>query len=200
MDLATTLTRTVHLVLGARDRPSRLERVFTQSPVPLVFVDEQERFVAANDPACLALGLGRTEILSRRTREVVAARGMPTYDRAWSTLSEGGDVALDALAIKRGDGTTLDITVQAVPDAVSGLRVAGFAPGGTTLADLVRLTPRELELLQLAADGLTGPMIAEELVLSRATVRTHFDNIYEKLDIHERGGAVGKAMRLGLIE
>ena len=42
-------------------------------------------------------------------------------------------------------------------------------------------------------------MIAEELVLSRATVRTHFENIYSKLDVRDRAGAVGKAMRLGLI-
>jgi DNA-binding NarL/FixJ family response regulator len=61
------------------------------------------------------------------------------------------------------------------------------------------LTPRELELLQLAADGFCGPMIADELVLSRATVRTHFESIYRKLDVHDRAGAVGKAMRLGLI-
>jgi DNA-binding NarL/FixJ family response regulator len=62
------------------------------------------------------------------------------------------------------------------------------------------LTPREAELLQLAADGFSGPRIAEKLVLSPATVRTHFANIYEKLGASERAGAVATAMRLGLIE
>jgi len=200
MDLSSTLTRAVHLVLGARDHPSRQHRVFTQSPVPLVLMDERERFVAANPPACLALGLSRADLLSRQARDLVAAHGMPTYDFAWSTLSEGCNVSLDALAIKRGDGAAVDITVQAVPEALPGLRLSGFAPIGTTVDDLVRLTRRERELLQLAADGLSGPRIAEELVLSRATVRTHFDNIYEKLDTHDRTAAVAKAMRLGIIE
>lgn len=200
MDLPSTLTRAVHHVVSARDRPRRLERAFAQSPVPLVFMDDRERFVAANTPACFALGLSHADLLARRTRDVLAAPGVPTYEFAWSTLSEGGDVTLDALAIKRGDGDGLDITVQAVPEALPGLRLAGFAPVGTKVDDLVRLTPRELELLQLSADGLSGPMIAEELVLSRATIRTHFDNIYGKLDTHDRAGAVAKAMRLGLIE
>jgi ATP/maltotriose-dependent transcriptional regulator MalT len=60
------------------------------------------------------------------------------------------------------------------------------------------LTPRELQVLALAANGLNGPAIAEALVLSQATVRTHFAHIYEKLTVGDRAGAVAKAMRLGL--
>ncbi len=60
------------------------------------------------------------------------------------------------------------------------------------------LTPREVEVLELAAGGLTGPDIASELVLTPATVRTHFTNIYRKLDVSDRAAAVAKAMRLGL--
>jgi ATP/maltotriose-dependent transcriptional regulator MalT len=90
-----------------------------------------------------------------------------------------------------------------------GMYLAGFAPASLSGEELALfpaelqpvspLTPRELELLQLAADGLGGPKIAEELVLSRGTVRTHFQNIYGKLDVSDRAGAVAKAMRLGLI-
>jgi two-component system, NarL family, nitrate/nitrite response regulator NarL len=61
------------------------------------------------------------------------------------------------------------------------------------------LTPRERDVLQLAADGLTTPSIAEHLSLSRATVRTHFGHIYLKLDVKSRAGAVARGMRLGLI-
>lgn len=61
------------------------------------------------------------------------------------------------------------------------------------------LTPRELEVLSLAAGGLTGQGIAEELVLARVTVRTHFVNIYRKLEVSRRAAAVAKALRLGLI-
>ena len=53
-------------------------------------------------------------------------------------------------------------------------------------------------MLELAADGLNGPLIARELVLSTATVRTHFAHIYRKLGVPDRAAAVAKAMRLGL--
>jgi DNA-binding CsgD family transcriptional regulator len=62
-----------------------------------------------------------------------------------------------------------------------------------------RLTPRELEILQLAADGLSGPDIAEVLVVSPGTVKTHFQNIYKKSGVSDRAAAVAKAMRQGLI-
>jgi ATP/maltotriose-dependent transcriptional regulator MalT len=55
-------------------------------------------------------------------------------------------------------------------------------------------------VLQLAADDLSAPGIAQELRLSPATVNTHFGHIYVKLDVNSRAGAVAKAMRLGLIQ
>jgi two-component system, NarL family, nitrate/nitrite response regulator NarL len=61
------------------------------------------------------------------------------------------------------------------------------------------LTPREKDILQLAADGLSTLSIAQRLSVSRATVRTHFGNIYLKLDVSSRASAVAKGMRLGLI-
>jgi PAS domain S-box-containing protein len=64
----------------------------------------------------------------------------------------------------------------------------------------VTLTPRELEILQLAAQGHSGRRIAEMLVLSPATVKTHFEHAYEKLEVSDRASAVAKALRLGLIE
>jgi PAS domain S-box-containing protein len=61
------------------------------------------------------------------------------------------------------------------------------------------LTERELEVLRLAAEGHSGPEIAEQLVLSPATVRTHFEHIYEKLGVGDRAAAVAQALRTGLI-
>ena len=61
------------------------------------------------------------------------------------------------------------------------------------------LTERELEVLRLAAEGLSGPGIAERLVLSLSTVRTHFEHIYEKLGVGDRAAAVAQALRTGLI-
>ncbi len=61
------------------------------------------------------------------------------------------------------------------------------------------LTPRELEVLQLAAQGCGGREIAARLFLSPATVRTHFGRIYEKYGVSDRAAAVAKALRDGLI-
>jgi ATP/maltotriose-dependent transcriptional regulator MalT len=63
----------------------------------------------------------------------------------------------------------------------------------------VSLTPREQAVLQLAAEDLSGPGIAERLAVSPATVSTHLGHIYVKLEVRSRAGAVAKAMRLGLI-
>ena len=62
-----------------------------------------------------------------------------------------------------------------------------------------QISKRELDVLRLAAEGNTGPRIAEQLVLSPATVKTHFENIYDKLGVSDRAGAVAHAMRIGLI-
>ena len=62
------------------------------------------------------------------------------------------------------------------------------------------LTPREVEVLQLAARGGKSRDIAAGLVVSPVTVKSHFEHIYRKLGVHDRATAVGEAMRLGLIE
>jgi PAS domain S-box-containing protein len=57
------------------------------------------------------------------------------------------------------------------------------------------LTAREREVLDLLAQGLDGPGIAERLFLSQATVRNHIQHILTKLDVHSRVEAVALALR-----
>jgi DNA-binding NarL/FixJ family response regulator len=61
------------------------------------------------------------------------------------------------------------------------------------------LTPRELEVLQLLAEGLTNQQVGARLGLSARTVKTHVQNLLVKLDVPDRTGAVARAFRLGLI-
>jgi DNA-binding NarL/FixJ family response regulator len=63
---------------------------------------------------------------------------------------------------------------------------------------LMSLTPRELEVLELLADGLNQTDIAARLVLSSRTVGTHIQHILTKLDVHSRAQAVAVALRDGL--
>lgn len=61
------------------------------------------------------------------------------------------------------------------------------------------LTPRELEVLQLLAEGLTNQEVGARLGLSARTIKTHVQNLLTKLDVPDRTGAVARAFRLGLI-
>ena len=61
------------------------------------------------------------------------------------------------------------------------------------------LTPREIEVLQLLAEGLTNQQVGTRLGLSARTIKTHVQNLLVKLDVPDRTGAVARAFRLGLI-
>ena len=58
------------------------------------------------------------------------------------------------------------------------------------------LSDREIEVLQLIAEGLSNPEIAGQLFLSLNTVKVHTRNIYSKLDAHSRTQAVVRARDL----
>jgi DNA-binding NarL/FixJ family response regulator len=61
------------------------------------------------------------------------------------------------------------------------------------------LTPRELEILGLLADGLTQDQIAERLVIASKTVATHIERILGKLGVQSRAQAVALAFREELV-
>lgn len=62
------------------------------------------------------------------------------------------------------------------------------------------LSSRELEVLQLMAQGLSNQEIADRLFLSLPTIKTHTSNLFFKLDVKRRTQAIEKARQLGLIE
>ncbi|MEU2948104.1 response regulator transcription factor [Nocardiopsis alba] len=61
------------------------------------------------------------------------------------------------------------------------------------------LSPREVEVLRLAADGHTNAVIGRTLHISATTVKTHLMRIYEKLGVGDRTSAVTRALRRGLL-
>ncbi len=60
------------------------------------------------------------------------------------------------------------------------------------------ITPRETEVLKLLAQGRTNPQIAEDLAISRGTVKIHVQNIIAKLGVSDRTQAAVRAIELGL--
>ncbi|MCK5681971.1 response regulator transcription factor [bacterium] len=76
-----------------------------------------------------------------------------------------------------------------------------FVPAATVDSDeLALLSGREKQVLELIADGLTGPAIARELELSPNTISRHRERIMKKLNLHSISELVKFALRTGLIE
>jgi LuxR family maltose regulon positive regulatory protein len=75
-----------------------------------------------------------------------------------------------------------------------------LASSQAQVSDLIeQLSERELEVLQLIAEGLSNPEIASRLYLSINTVKVHSRNIYSKLGVHKRTQAVARARALGIL-
>jgi LuxR family maltose regulon positive regulatory protein len=75
----------------------------------------------------------------------------------------------------------------------------GALPLPSTPALVEPLSKREAEVLRLLATDLTSPEMAQELVLSVHTVRSHIKSIYAKLDAHSRYEAIARATELNLL-
>ncbi|ERK72598.1 transcriptional regulator, LuxR family, partial [Leifsonia aquatica ATCC 14665] len=61
------------------------------------------------------------------------------------------------------------------------------------------LSPQEVKVLRLAADGRTNAAIGAELFIGEATVKTYLSRAYEKLGASDRTSAVRRALELGLL-
>lgn len=85
-----------------------------------------------------------------------------------------------------------------VTRALVGKYASRIRPEQSTQDDL-GLTPREVEVLRLIADGLSNSEIAATLVISHETVKTYVSRILTKLDLRDRVQAVVYAYRHGLV-
>jgi len=197
-------------VIKARGQPARLKRVLERSSVPMVMVDDERHYLDANALAQSVLTLSLDELRPLRVDDLTPPRLVPSMESTWARLLEDGWVAWP-FPSGSIDRSYLGLTYFALANALPGKHLIAFAPagwpGGPMLGELERkghehgspLTPREVEVLELAAEGNSRGVIARTLLVSPATVRTHFEHIYAKLGVHHRAAAVAQAMRLGLI-
>jgi DNA-binding CsgD family transcriptional regulator len=176
----------------------------------MVMVDAKQRYVDANRPARLWFRLSLEEMRTYAMDDLAPADQFRVIEREWARLLETGRVAGQYLGVKP-DGGRVAIVYCAIADVLPGRHVIVYAPADWPEDELgvkdepgpdppASLTRREIEVLALAAEGSAIPKLGEELALSPDTVRTHLKSIYAKLGVHNRTGAVTRAMRLGLID
>ncbi|WP_328519732.1 response regulator transcription factor [Kribbella sp. NBC_00359] len=182
---------------------------------------EAIRLVAQLDPDVILMdvrmpGVDGIEATRRIVTRNPAARVLvlTTFDLdeyAFSALRAGAsgfvlkDVPVDELAqairaVANGDAVVspritrrlLDVYTTHVPDRPDGT-------GARSRAAVGQLTPREQEVLLAVAAGLSNTEIAEKLVVSEATVKTHVGSILTKLDLRNRVQIVIFAYDVGLV-
>ena len=92
----------------------------------------------------------------------------------------------------------LTIYQESLIDAIG--QATETTPPATPSSILIEpLSTRELDVLHLLSSHLSGPEIAETLIISPNTLKTHTRNIYGKLDVRSRSDAIDRARRLHLI-
>lgn len=97
------------------------------------------------------------------------------------------------------DGSMPSI-VPLIEDFMGNLPEKGMDGPRSGLPSLeVRLSPRELEVLSLVADGRTNREIAERLVISERTVVNHLSHIFTKTGVENRASAAAYAFRHGIV-
>jgi DNA-binding NarL/FixJ family response regulator len=173
--------------------------------------DDWSNAVAAieADVVVLALEPGESPSWSLRIQPDAAARlpalvvlgDDPTTNWASRVIRAGARAALPRTA-------TADQIVAAVLAASAGLVVREATPvdGSRPVpafslpaGPAQPLTPREIEILTLLAEGLGNKTIAVRLRISEHTVKTHMTAIFAKLGVSTRAEAVASAVRLGLL-
>lgn len=129
------------------------------------------------------------------------------------SVLEDAEYALEAIKVGATSYVQKDVSADKLVDCIKeahyGRRHVYLPSGSDVLLKLasqvssdekVKLTDREREVLELIAAGNTNKEIAKKLFISAQTVKGHVHNIFEKLEVADRAGAVATALRSRMIE
>jgi two-component system, NarL family, response regulator DegU len=145
------------------------------------------------------------------TRQVRAGTGDDRPQVVILTMHADADVVRRALQAGAVGYLTKDSSIDEVVEAVRlaasgdgavspGLAAALLREASTPAPDApTQVSAREIEVLQLIAEGASPPEVAERLFISVKTVKNHLSSIYEKLEARDRTQAVLKGLRAGII-
>ena len=88
----------------------------------------------------------------------------------------------------------------AANSALASAGVAGGTPGSPMPPIFAPLSPREVEILDNIARGMTNKQVAYALSISEQTVKNHFTSVLRKLEAEDRVGAILHAVKHGWVE
>ncbi len=137
-----------------------------------------------------------------------ARRGIPSRVVVLTTFDADADVLPAIAAGATGyllKDASRDELLAAIRGAAAGRtvlspEVASRLVGRVRTPEASLLTPRELEILGLIADGATNRAAGDRLHVSEGTVKTHLLSIYAKLGVGDRASAVAEGFRRGLLD
>jgi predicted ATPase/DNA-binding CsgD family transcriptional regulator len=140
--------------------------------------------------------LGATTALLSKSNQVLVPIYQLDYEHSMSAAQTALDVATFDQAWTEGQALSLEQAVVEALELATKAELTTVNIGSTPPAGL---TPREVEVLRLVAQGLTNFKVASELVISPRTVNTHLSNIYRKLNTSSREVATRFAIKHGLV-
>jgi PAS domain S-box-containing protein len=180
---------------------------FKGSRNAMVLLDEQRCHVEVNGAYLAQLGYPRERLIGRPVYEFVAGGPIRTKEEWEADLSRGSFTGEGELMA--ADGSTVRVQFAAHTEVVTGRRLVLFVALSTSrwgrhfrrdvdeAGPPEPLSPRELEIVRLIADGDSGPEIAAQLHISHDTVRTHVRNAMTKLGARSRAQLVAKSLADG---
>ena len=141
---------------------------------------------------------GRSPVVSPITARCLAAAdaGLPGM-LAFPAFCCGDVFAIIELVSR--EQTTLEERLARALNAI-GSEVGQFLSRRRGAIVAAPLTARQLEVLQLAAGGLSARSTGARLSIAAATVESHLENVYRRLGVTDKTSAVAEGMRLGLID
>jgi DNA-binding NarL/FixJ family response regulator len=173
-------------VVGEVNRASELPRLLEQVAFDILLLDLQMERSSLSD----------IEALARRISVVVVTASERPED-ALAAIRAGAR----AVVFKRFAIETLMTAMKAVADGEVWMPPALQAQLAAQLrapADQ-KLTTRERQIVQHVARGLRNAEVARQLFISEVTVKTHLNNIFQKLGVRDRVGLTLYAIRTGII-
>ncbi|MEV7021542.1 response regulator transcription factor [Kitasatospora sp. NPDC093558] len=163
--------------------------------------------IAALSPDVVLMDLRMPRMDGVTTIRTMAERGLTSRVLVLTTYDTDADVLPAVRAGATGyllKDAARDDLFHAVREAARGASVIAPTVAAKLLGQVrepVReaLSPREVEVLELVASGVTNREAAARLFISEATVKTHLIHIYTKLDVKDRASAVAAGYNLGLL-